>query len=194
MLGTQGDVAENVAASRKALGGSGSAAPVWSAAEIDRVDALVIPGGESTTIGPLSELNGVLRAVQRRVESDAMPVLGICAGLVLLARSARDRVVGPGNETLGLLDVDVERNSFGRQSRSFEAAVSMPELGIREIVGAFIRAPTILRADSGVSILAKLGSKIVAVRQGPIIGVAFHPELAGAELHAGFASTIRASA
>lgn len=187
VLGTQGDVAENVLASRKALGESGTAIPVWAASEIDRVDALIIPGGESTVIGPLSELGGALEAVRRRVESDSMPVLGICAGLVLLARSSQDRILGPGNKTLGLLDVDVERNSFGRQRNSFEATISIPDLGIRELNGVFIRAPTVLRVGDSVKVLAKLGEKIIAVRQGPVFGVAFHPELAGTALHAGFA-------
>lgn len=192
MLGTQGDVAQNVSASRKALGESGSATPVWSSAEIDKVDALIIPGGESTTIGSLSELNGALRAVRRRVESDSMPVLGICAGLVLLARTARDKVLGPGNETLGLLDVDVERNSFGRQRNSFEAVVSLPELGIQTINGVFIRAPTITQADDGVKVLAKLGDQIIAVKQNSVVGVAFHPELASTALHSSFAKMITA--
>lgn len=179
-------------ASQKALGDSGKAIPVWSASEIDRVDALVIPGGESTTIGPLSELGGALGAVQRKVESDSVPVLGICAGLVLLARAAQDRIMGAGNKTLGLLDVDVERNSFGRQNNSFEAPVSMPDIGIDNINGVFIRAPTVMRAGDGVNVLAKLDDKIVAVKQGSIIGVAFHPELANSSLHASLVSMIQA--
>lgn len=194
VLGTQGDVAENVAASREALGSLGTADSVYSAAEIDRVDALIIPGGESTTIGSLSEINGALRAVQRRVESDSLPLLGICAGLVLVARTTRDKVLGQGNEPLGLLDVDVERNSFGRQRNSFEANVSLPELGIPKLNGVFIRAPTILRAADDVNVLAKLGDRIVAVKQNSVIGVAFHPELDGAILHRSFAKMVATSA
>ena len=194
VLGTQGDVAENVAASRKALGGSGEAYAVWSAGEIGRVDALVIPGGESTAIGPLSELGGALAAVRRRVDSDAMPVLGICAGLAIIARSAPDRTVGRGAEPLGLLDADVERNSFGRQRDSFEADLALPGLGIPRINGVFIRAPTVLRVGAGVEVLARLGERIVAVREGPLIGVAFHPELDGAALHRSFAGLAAAQA
>lgn len=194
VLGTQGDVAENVAASREALGSSGDARAVWTSAEIDAVDALVIPGGESTAIGPLSELSGALRAVHRRAESDAMPVLGICAGLVLIARHAHDKILGEGTTPLGLLDVDVERNSFGHQQNSFEAGISIPGLGIQELNGIFIRAPTVSRAGDDVDVLARLDQNIVAVRQHSIIGVAFHPELQGAALHKSFAEIVAASA
>ena len=187
VLSTQGDVAENVAAAREALGASGSAVRVGTPQEIDAVDALIIPGGESTAIGPLSELSGAMRAIARRSESDSMPVLGICAGLALIAASARDRVAGSGAAPLGLIDVDVERNSFGRQRSSFEASVSIPALGVGSIVGAFIRAPTVSRAGDGVEVLARLDDRIVAVRQGASIGVSFHAELGGSELHRGFA-------
>ena len=190
VLGTQGDVAQNVSASREALGESGTVSTVWSSSEIERVDGLIIPGGESTVIGPLSELNGAMRAIQRRVESDSMPVLGICAGLVLIARNSHDKVLGESNTQLGLVDIDVERNSFGRQRKSFEANVSMPGLGIDYLNGVFIRAPTISRAGDNVTILARVDKKIIAVKQGSLIGVAFHPELAGAELHRVFIKMI----
>ena len=188
VLATQGDVDENVAAARDALGDPGGAVRVGTPSEIDTVDALIIPGGESTAIGPLSEIAGAMRAIARRAEADSMPVLGICAGLVLIGASARDRVAGAGATPLGLIDVDVERNSFGRQRNSFEASVSIPGLGIGGIVGAFIRAPTVSRAGDGVEVLARLGEKIVAVRQGNAIGVSFHAELGSSELHRSFAN------
>jgi len=187
VLATQGNVAENVAASRAALGPSGSAVRVASAREVDSVDALVIPGGESTAIGPLSELSGAMGAIRRRAESDSMPILGICAGLVLMASSARDGPTGAAASPLGLLDVDVERNSYGRQRLSFEADVAMPGLGIGTVRGAFIRAPTVARAGDGVEALARLGERIVAVRQGAMVGVSFHAELGGHALHGAFA-------
>lgn len=187
VLATQGNVDENVAASREALGGSGSAVRVASAREVDAVDAIVIPGGESTAIGPLSEISGAMGAIRRRAESDSVPILGICAGLVLMASSARDGPTGAAATPLGLLDVDVERNSYGRQRASFEADVPMPGLGIGSLRGAFIRAPTVSRAGERVEVLARLGGRTVAVRQGPMVGVSFHAELGGCALHGAFA-------
>lgn len=184
VLATQGNVDENIAASRAALGPSGSAVRVTSAPDVDAVDALVIPGGESTAIGPLSEVSGAMAAVRRRAESDSMPILGICAGLVLMASTER---AGAGPEPLGLLDVDVERNAYGRQRASFEADVAMPSLGIDSLRGAFIRAPSIARTGAGVEVLANLRGRAVAVRQDTLVGVTFHSELAGHALHAAFA-------
>lgn len=203
VLGLQGDVAENVAAARSGLGagngggGGDSALAVSSPAGLDRIDGLVIPGGESTVIGRMALAGGMVDRIKERALA-GMPVLGVCAGMVMLAKSARDRVVGPtGQQLLGLLDVAVERNSFGRQRDSFEADLSMEACGIPKIRGVFIRSPAIIEAGAGVVELARLGARIVAARQGNVVGTSFHPELGGesaAALYGYFADMVRRAA
>lgn len=203
VLGLQGDVAENLAAARAGLGaGNGggrgdSAAAVSTPAGLDRIDGLVIPGGESTVIGRMALAGGMVDRIKERALA-GMPVLGVCAGMVMLAKSARDRVVGPtGQQLLGLLDVAVERNSFGRQRDSFEADLSMEACGIPRIRGVFIRSPAIIEAGAGVVELARLGARIVAARQGNVVGTSFHPELGGesaAALYGYFADIVRQAA
>jgi len=145
--------------------------------EISQLDGLIIPGGESTTIGQLSLVNGSLKEIKQKVES-GMPVLGICAGMVLLANNASDKVVGKTEQPLfDFLDIDLERNSFGRQHESFESDISMDSIGISNYNGVFIRAPTITTVSNDIEVLAKLNEKIVAIKKGNIIGTSFHPEL-----------------
>ena len=203
VLGVQGDVAENVAAAGAGAGagngggGADSALAVATAAGIDRIDGLVIPGGESTVIGRMALAGGLLNKVKERALA-GMPVLGVCAGMVLLSKSARDRVVGATSQPLlGLLDVAVERNSFGRQRDSFEADLSMEACGIPKIKGVFIRSPAIIEAGAGVVELARLGGRIVAARQGNVVGTSFHPELGGGSataLYGYFADIVRQAA
>ena len=182
VLAVQGDVQENAMSARQALdelGREGRVSVVSSPAEISEIDCLILPGGESTAIGQMSLTNGSLKAIQQRVK-DGMPVLGICAGLVLLSSSASDRVVGhTGQPLVGAINARLERNSFGRQSRSFEADISLEPIGIPKFRGVFIRAPSIVTADPDIQILSKLDDKIVAVKKDNIVGTAFHPELAG---------------
>ena len=180
VLAIQGDVAENVSslvASVADMDADATVHVVKTPEEISQMDGLVIPGGESTTIGQLSLVNGSLKEIKSKVES-GMPVLGICAGMVLLAGSATDRVVGKTEQPLfGFLDISLERNSFGRQRQSFEATISMESIGISEYSGVFIRAPSISSASGDVEVLARLNEKIVAIKKGNIIGTSFHPEL-----------------
>lgn len=184
VLAVQGDVAENVSslrASAAELGLGAGVAPVTTPGEIASLDGLVIPGGESTTIGRMSLAGGSLDMIRQRAAS-GMPVLGICAGMVLLAGSASDRVVGGTEQPLLdlLPDVKLERNSFGRQRQSFEADISLDPIGIPNYRGVFIRAPAIISHPSsgtGAEPIAWLGGKTVAVKKGNIVGVSFHPEL-----------------
>lgn len=180
VLGMQGDVAENIAATRAALaksGMKGTVKQVKTPSEISKLDALIIPGGESTMIGQMSLVNGAIKTIKEKIQQ-GMPVFGICAGLILLSKNAKDRVVGKMDQPLlDLLDVRVERNSFGRQRDSFEADVSAQSLGIQKSKGVFIRAPSIEGMGKGVQAISKFNEKIVAVKQGNILGVAFHPEL-----------------
>ncbi|WP_428325785.1 pyridoxal 5'-phosphate synthase glutaminase subunit PdxT [Nitrosopumilus sp.] len=180
ILAIQGDVAENVSslvASIADLNQDATVHIVKTPEEISAMDGLVIPGGESTTIGQLSLVNGSQKVIKQKVES-GMPVLGICAGMVLLASNATDRVVGKTEQPLfDFLDIELERNSFGRQRESFEANVSMDSIGISNYNGVFIRAPAISSTSNDIEVLAKLNEKVVAIKKGNIIGTSFHPEL-----------------
>ena len=180
VLSVQGDVQENLLSTKAAideLGIDAKVIDVRKPEEISQLDGLIIPGGESTTIGQLSLVNGSLKEIKQKVES-GMPVLGICAGMVLLANSASDKVVGKTEQPLfDFLDIDLERNSFGRQHESFESDISMDSIGISNYNGVFIRAPTITTASNDIEVLAKLNEKIVAIKKGNIIGTSFHPEL-----------------
>lgn len=180
VLAIQGDVHENIISTKaalKELGVEGTVAGVKTADDISKLDGLIIPGGESTTIGQLSLVNSSLKIIKEKIEH-GIPVLGICAGMIMLSKTANDRVVGKTDQPLlDLLDIKLERNSFGRQKESFETNISMNSINIPKFNGVFIRAPSVSDVGSGVEVLAKFNEKIVAVKKGNIIGVAFHPEL-----------------
>jgi 5'-phosphate synthase pdxT subunit len=145
--------------------------------EISSLDGLIIPGGESTTIGALSLTNGSLKVLKEKIEN-GMPTLGICAGMIMLSKTATDRTVGKTNQPLlEILDITLERNSFGRQKQSFEADVSLDSINISKFSGVFIRAPSVSDVGSDVEVLSKFNEKIVAVKKGNVIGTSFHPEL-----------------
>jgi pyridoxal 5'-phosphate synthase pdxT subunit len=140
--------------------------------ELDGVDCLAIPGGESTTIGRLARLHGLVGPIRDRAAA-GMPVLGTCAGMIVMAREVRD-----GDPLLSLLDIRVARNAYGRQVDSFEADV--PLRGEPEPVRAvFIRAPVVEEVGDGVDVLAELDGRPIVVEQGRLLAAAFHPELAG---------------
>lgn len=180
VLAVQGDVEENLNAAKKAmedLGVDGTAIPVKAPDQISKLDGLIIPGGESTVIGTLSLVNGALKQIKEKI-GQGMPVLGTCAGMILLSKMATDKVVGSMEQPLlDFLDVKIERNAFGRQKHSFEADVSLEKVGIPKFHGIFIRAPEITDVGSGVEIISKFNEKIVAVKQENVIGTSFHPEL-----------------
>ncbi len=148
---------------------------VRTIAELETVDALVMPGGESTAMLKLMQPENLAPALTQRIEA-GMPVLATCAGVILLARS-----VAPEQESLAVLAVDVERNSYGRQVHSMVAEVQLVEdFGAPgSMEGVFIRAPRITKVDDGVSVLGTWQNDPVLVRQGPIIAATFHPELTG---------------
>ncbi len=139
--------------------------------QLHDLDALVLPGGESSVIDRLARSAGLF-APLRRVIDDGLPTLATCAGLILLARGVLDPA--PGQQSLGVLDVDVRRNAFGPQLASAEVPVATT-WGVAAV--AFIRAPAVVRVGAGVQVLAEHAGRVVAVRQGAIIGLAFHPEL-----------------
>ncbi|MBO60352.1 MAG: pyridoxal 5'-phosphate synthase glutaminase subunit PdxT, partial [Verrucomicrobiales bacterium] len=180
VLSIQGDVLENVLSVKAAIDAldiDGTVTSVKTPDEISKVDGLIIPGGESTTIGRLSMANGALKVLKEKIEQ-GMPVLGICAGMIMLSKNAQDKVVGKIDQPLlDILDIKLERNSFGRQRESFESDISLNSIGIPSFNGVFIRAPSISDVGSDVEVLSKFNEKIVAVKKNNIIGVAFHPEL-----------------
>jgi 5'-phosphate synthase pdxT subunit len=171
ILALQGDVPEHVRAAEQA----GAAALLVRRAEaLEAVDALIIPGGESTTIGKLMERYGLMEPIRERARA-GMPILGTCAGLILLARE----IEGSEQPRLGLLDVTVQRNAYGRQVESFETDVAVPALGAEPVRAVFIRAPKVTRTGPKVEVLAEAEGTPLLVRQGGLIGAAFHPEMAG---------------
>jgi 5'-phosphate synthase pdxT subunit len=180
VLSIQGDVLENILSTKAAIDAldiDGIVTSVRTPDEISKVDGLIIPGGESTTIGKLSLFNGTLKILKEKIEQ-GMPVLGICAGMILLSKTVNDKVVGKTDQPLlNIFDIKLERNSFGRQRESFESDISLNSIGIPTFNGVFIRAPSISDVGSGVEILSKFNEKIIAVKKNNVIGVAFHPEL-----------------
>ena len=175
VLALQGDTREHLAALRDA---GASAVTVRRREELDAVDALVIPGGESTTMSHLLRDLDLLEPLRKRL-ADGLPAYGACAGMILLASEILDAGAG-GREAvpLGGIDITVRRNAFGRQVDSFEGDVEFS--GFDEPVHAvFIRAPWVERVGDGVQVLARAAGHPVAVRQGPVLATAFHPEVTG---------------
>jgi len=194
VLAIQGDVQENIFATQKALdelGMSGNVIPVKTPDEIYKLNGLIIPGGESTTIGQLSLVNRSRTAIKEKIEQ-GMPVFGICAGMIMLSTTANDRIMGNTNQPLlEFLDIQLERNSFGRQRNSFEASISMDSINIPKFNGVFIRAPSVSSIGPDIEVLSKYEEKIVAVKKGNIIGTSFHPELTqDAALHKYFVNLV----
>jgi pyridoxal 5'-phosphate synthase pdxT subunit len=179
VLALQGDVREHVAALRTC---GAATAPVRRTTELDQVDALVLPGGESTTMDKLLRAFDLHEPLRERIKC-GMPVFGVCAGMILLA----DRIVGApaDQQTLGGLDVTVRRNAFGRQVESFEADLEFAGIdGANPLHAVFIRAPWVEDVGPGVQTLAAVpggpaAGRIVAVRQGALLATSFHPELTG---------------
>ncbi len=180
VLSIQGDVQENMLSSKSAIDELGldvDVVDVRTPEDISQLDGLIIPGGESTTIGQLSLVNGSLKALKEKIQS-GMPVLGICAGMIMLSNTANDKIIGKTDQPLlDILDIKLERNSFGRQKQSFESDISMDSINIPKFNGVFIRAPSVSDVGSDVEVLSKFNERIVAVKKGNVIGTAFHPEL-----------------
>jgi pyridoxal 5'-phosphate synthase pdxT subunit len=188
VLALQGDVAEHL----RALGAAGArASAVRRPGELEAVDGLVIPGGESTTIWKLAEIFELAEPLRKRV-AGGLPVFGSCAGMIMLA--ARLSGAASGQETLGAIDVTVQRNAFGRQVDSFESDLDITDVPGPPFRAVFIRAPWVTQAGPGVEVLAtdRSTGRIVAVRQGPVLATAFHPELTGdGRIHELFVNMVR---
>lgn len=148
------------------------ACEIRTPAELFEIDGLIIPGGESTTIGKLMTEWNLLPAIREQYQN-GMPIYGTCAGMILLCNDIADS----NQPRLGLLDARVRRNGFGRQRESFEAMLNVPEFGPDPLAAVFIRAPYIERCGPDVSVLADVNGKIVIAKQEKILVTAFHPEL-----------------
>ena len=156
--------------------------------ELAVADAIVLPGGESTAVGRLLVTSGLLGPLAERL-GQGIPVLGTCAGLILLASEVLDG--RPDQPVLGAIDITVRRNAHGRQRESFEAPLEIEGLAGGPFPGVFIRAPAIERVGNGVEVVARHDGQPVAARSGPVTVCAFHPELSGdLRLHQRFLSTV----
>jgi 5'-phosphate synthase pdxT subunit len=174
VVAVQGDVSEHAAAIRRAAAAHGENVAVVEIRESGRVpdcDVLLLPGGESTTISRLLDREGIDEEIRAHAAA-GKPVLATCAGLIVASRNANDDRV----DTLGILDASVDRNAFGRQRDSFEAPLSIDGLD-DPFPAVFIRAPAVEAVGDGVTVLAEWDGRPVAVRDGPVIGTSFHPEL-----------------
>jgi len=149
-----------------------TAVEIRKPAQLDEVAGLIIPGGESTTIGKLMVQWGLMEKIQIRARQ-GMAIYGTCAGMIMLAKD----IIGSDQPRLGLMDVAVQRNGFGRQRESFEATMLVPAFGSEPVCAVFIRAPYIEKAGENVEVLAIVNHKIVIARQGKLLVTAFHPEL-----------------
>jgi pyridoxal 5'-phosphate synthase pdxT subunit len=191
VLALQGDVREHLRALEQA--GAVSVA-VGSVADLARVDALVIPGGESTTMSKLAVGDGLMEPL-REARRSGMPMYGSCAGMIMLADHVED--ARPDQETIGGIDMTVRRNAFGRQVDSFEADMAVPALGDEPFRAVFIRAPWVESVGAAVEVIARVSrggddGTIVAVRQGLLMATAFHPELTGdTRVHEMFVEMVR---
>ncbi|MGA7898909.1 MAG: pyridoxal 5'-phosphate synthase glutaminase subunit PdxT [Nitrososphaeraceae archaeon] len=197
VLGLQGDIEENISCTRFAMKRArrrGEIKVVRYSEDIENLDGLIIPGGESTVMSSLiSVQEKVFQSIKRRI-SEGMSVMGICAGMILLSRKANDRVIGETKQNfLSALDIAVERNAFGRQNDSFETYLNVPLIGKSKIKAIFIRAPIVTEIGIGVDVIAKFNEKIVAVKQNNIVATSFHPELVDDRFHTLFIKGISKS-
>ncbi|MFP3121295.1 MULTISPECIES: pyridoxal 5'-phosphate synthase glutaminase subunit PdxT [Bacillaceae] len=168
VLGLQGAVREHI----QSIEASGARAVVVKKVEqLTELDGLILPGGESTTMRRLIDKYGFMESL-RQFAQEGKPMFGTCAGMILLAKN----LVGYDEAHIGVMDITVERNAFGRQRESFEAPLSIKGVG-EDFIGVFIRAPYVVGVEGHVDVLATHGDRIVAVQQGPFLAASFHPEL-----------------
>jgi pyridoxal 5'-phosphate synthase pdxT subunit len=173
VLALQGDVREHIAALRSC---DVEAIAVRRASEIESIDALVLPGGESTTIAQLAEVFGIFELLKNKI-NNGMPVYGSCAGMILLADQILD--AKDGQKSFGGLDITVRRNAFGRQVDSFESDIAFNDGSDELIRAVFIRAPWVEKVSDSVQVLASIDTHPVAVRSKTALATSFHPEITG---------------
>ena len=173
VLALQGDVREHI---DSLLTCEVEALPVRRASEIESIDALVLPGGESTTIAQLADVFGIFDLIKNKI-NNGMPVYGSCAGMILLADQILD--AKEGQKSFGGLDITVRRNAFGRQVDSFESDIAFADGSDELIRAVFIRAPWVEKVSDSVQVLAAIDTHPVAVRSETALATSFHPEITG---------------
>jgi 5'-phosphate synthase pdxT subunit len=187
VLALQGDVTEHMRAVEAAAQASGIAARAEALrrpAQVSGLAAAILPGGESTTISKMLHTTGLFAPLKARAQEGSIAILGTCAGMIALAKTGDDQVERTRTELLGLVDMDVDRNAFGRQRESFEADLDVRGFD-RPLHAVFIRAPAARRVYGRASALATLQGRVVFVEQGNLLATAFHPELThDARVHA----------
>lgn len=184
VLALQGDVVEHLVALERC---GASAIPVKTPADLVRVDALIVPGGESTTVMKLLERSGLGRPIVERTRA-GMPLWGTCMGMIVAAHD----VFGRSQPTLDLIDITVRRNAFGRQNDSAQVELAIPALGDAPFPAIFIRAPWIERHGRNVAVLAEREGRGVMAREGNVLATSFHPELGNdARVHQYFLQMVR---
>lgn len=192
VIALQGNVEEHVEALSRVF--SGEIVKIKHKGTVPSCDAIIIPGGESTTLCRLAWSEGIAQEIIERAHQ-GMPIMGTCAGLILLASRGDDDVKKTGQKLLGLMDTTVDRNAFGRQRESFEAPLDMSCISGGPFNAVFIRAPAIVSAGKSVEVLATLDGRIVAARQGNMLALAFHPELTDdARIHEYFMDIVKSHA
>ena len=177
VISAQGDVEEHVFIAEKALrklGIGGKVVATIDKEEVAESDAIILPGGESTTISRLIHKNSVAEEIKKAARQ-GKPIMGTCAGSILLAKHGDEQIKRTKTKLLELMDIWVKRNAFGRQRESFQVELDIKYIGKYNAV--FIRAPAILKAEKNVEVLAELNGYIVACKQDNLLALAFHPEL-----------------
>ena len=177
VIAVQGDVEEHVDIANKALenlGIKGKACATIKKEEVRKADAIILPGGESTTISKLIFKENIAEEIKKSA-NEGKPIMGTCAGGILLAKHGDEQIAKTKTKLLGLMDIWIKRNAFGRQRESFQIKLNIKKIG--EFEAVFIRAPAILKVENNVEILAKLDNYIVACQQDNLLALAFHPEL-----------------
>lgn len=170
VIALQGDYAKHIEAIHR-VGPQVQAIEIRTPEELAQCERVILPGGESTTVGLLMQRFGLGEAL-REAAQKGMPIWGTCMGMIIMAKD----ISGSSQYSLGLLDIAVERNAFGAQVHSFEDEVPFEPLG-RSVTGVFIRAPVVSRTGRGVEVLSRYEGKVVGVRQGNLVGTSYHPEL-----------------
>jgi len=177
VIAAQGDVEEHVFMVRQAmeeLGIDGKVVATINKRDVAESDAIILPGGESTTISKLIHKASIAEEIKKAAK-EGKPIMGTCAGSILIAKHGDEQIIKTKTKLLGIMDIWVKRNAYGRQRESFQTKIYLKEIG--EFDAVFIRAPAIIKAGEDVKILAKLHDYIVAARQDNILALTFHPEL-----------------
>jgi 5'-phosphate synthase pdxT subunit len=175
VLNIQGDVSEHYYMIENLIG-KGNSILVKKESDLELVNALIIPGGESTTISNLMVQSGLFDKVKKLGE-EGFPIFGTCAGLILLAKEGDEQVSRTKTKLLGLMDMKIKRNAFGRQRESFETNISIDGIKGNEFPCVFIRSPAITKVYGKCKVLGKFGDHIIAAQQDNLLATAFHPEL-----------------